>query len=69
LKIRSVRPPFHLHAPINAGPICDFTHPVTHWGVAGTRIQGEDGDYVRPEMPGADWTLTEVAMSSYAKPC
>jgi L-alanine-DL-glutamate epimerase-like enolase superfamily enzyme len=32
-------------------------------------IRVMDGYYVRPETPGAGCTLTEVAMSSYAKSC
>jgi L-alanine-DL-glutamate epimerase-like enolase superfamily enzyme len=32
-------------------------------------IRVEGGYYARPEMPGAGCTLTEAAMSSYAKPC
>jgi L-alanine-DL-glutamate epimerase-like enolase superfamily enzyme len=32
-------------------------------------IRVEEGYYVRPETPGAGGTLTEAAMSSYAKSC
>jgi L-alanine-DL-glutamate epimerase-like enolase superfamily enzyme len=32
-------------------------------------IRVDGGHYVRPEMPGAGCTLTESAVSSYARPC
>ena len=66
LRIRSVER-FLLHVPIDAGSASGSAHTCAHLG-PGTAMLSEDGDYVWSEMPGADWTLTEAAMSSYAKP-
>ena len=42
-------------------------HPMDQ-GLFAEPIRVEGGYYVRPQMPGAGCTLTEAAMSAYAKP-
>lgn len=42
MTIRSVTP-FILHVPVTGNAISDSTHTITHWGVAGARIETDDG--------------------------
>ncbi|MCB1495100.1 MAG: mandelate racemase/muconate lactonizing enzyme family protein [Bauldia sp.] len=42
MKIVSVEP-FILHVPLNRSSISDSSHTITHWGVVGVRLTGDDG--------------------------
>lgn len=42
MKITSVEP-FILHVPLNRSSISDSSHTITHWGVVGVKLTGDDG--------------------------
>ena len=57
----------HLSYWHSATPMLEYIPWIKHAFVEPIRV--EDGYYVRPETPGAGCTLTETALSSYAKSC